>query len=80
MRTGGERFSSSKFLETKQEDDDVNEIVATNADKPAGEGDPALKQAIIEALREIYDPEIPVNIYELGLIYGVDIDDDLHVR
>ena len=28
---------------------------------------------MIEALQTIYDPEIPVNIYELGLIYGVDI-------
>ncbi|MBA4759764.1 SUF system Fe-S cluster assembly protein [Sphingosinicella sp.] len=31
---------------------------------------------VIQALREIYDPEIPVNIYDLGLIYGVDIVDD----
>lgn len=30
---------------------------------------------VVEALREIYDPEIPVNIYELGLVYGVDVDD-----
>ncbi len=30
-------------------------------------------EAIIEALKEIYDPEIPVNIYDLGLIYGVDV-------
>jgi FeS assembly SUF system protein len=29
--------------------------------------------AIIEALKTIYDPEIPVNIYELGLIYGVEV-------
>jgi FeS assembly SUF system protein len=29
---------------------------------------------VIEALRAIFDPEIPVNIYDLGLIYGVDID------
>ena len=35
----------------------------------------ALRQQIIEVLRGIYDPEIPVNIYELGLIYGVTIDD-----
>ncbi|MEM1051032.1 MAG: SUF system Fe-S cluster assembly protein [Pseudomonadota bacterium] len=35
-----------------------------------------LEQSVIEALREIYDPEIPVNIYDLGLIYGVDVDDE----
>src|ERR671913_1866386 len=33
----------------------------------------ALKEKIIECLQSIYDPEIPVNIYELGLIYEVDI-------
>jgi FeS assembly SUF system protein len=33
---------------------------------------------IITALREIYDPEIPVNIYDLGLIYGVDVTADGH--
>ena len=35
--------------------------------------DEALQEAIIEALKEIYDPEIPVNIYDLGLIYGVEV-------
>src|ERR1043166_4801703 len=38
----------------------------------------ALYEGVIAALREIYDPEIPVNIYDLGLIYGVDISDDGH--
>ena len=33
-----------------------------------------LKNAIIEALKGIYDPEIPVNIYDLGLIYNIFID------
>ena len=33
----------------------------------------ALKQKIIETLQNIYDPEIPVNIYEMGLIYEVEI-------
>ena len=33
-----------------------------------------LGEKIIEALKTIYDPEIPVNIYDLGLIYGVDVD------
>jgi len=47
------------------------------AQKPEGQaatepgGD--LYEAVIGALREIFDPEIPVNIYDLGLIYGVDI-------
>lgn len=35
-----------------------------------------LYEAVIDALKEIYDPEIPVNIYDLGLIYGVDVSDD----
>ena len=35
----------------------------------------ALRQQIIQVLRGIYDPEIPVNIYELGLIYKVTVDD-----
>ena len=38
-----------------------------------------LQGAVIEALKEIYDPEIPVNIYDLGLIYGVEVGDDNHV-
>ena len=33
-----------------------------------------LEGEIIEMLRLVYDPEIPVNIYDLGLIYGIDID------
>ena len=33
-----------------------------------------IEQRVIEALQTIYDPEVPVNIYEMGLIYGVDLD------
>ena len=35
----------------------------------------SLDENIVEALRGVYDPEIPVNIYDLGLIYKVDISD-----
>ena len=35
---------------------------------------------MIDAIATVYDPEIPVNIYELGLIYAVDIDDDGAVK
>jgi len=47
------------------------------ADDPAEPGG-ALYQAVVDALKEIYDPEIPVNIYELGLIYGVEVTDGGH--
>lgn len=33
----------------------------------------ALRERIIEAIRTVYDPEIPVNLYELGLIYRLDV-------
>ena len=44
----------------------------------AGEPGGAVYEAIIEALKEIYDPEIPVNIYDLGLIYSVEVTEDGH--
>ena len=34
---------------------------------------------IMQVLKEIYDPEIPVNIYDLGLIYNIDVDEDNNV-
>ena len=34
-----------------------------------------IKSKVIEVVKKIYDPEIPVNIYELGLIYKIDVDD-----
>jgi FeS assembly SUF system protein len=39
-----------------------------------------LTQDIVGALKTVYDPEIPADIYELGLIYKVDIDDDRNVK
>ena len=49
------------------------------AQKPVGDAPHqpggALYEAVVDALKEIYDPEIPVNIYELGLIYGVEVTD-----
>jgi FeS assembly SUF system protein len=53
---------------------------ADNADKTRQTEVDALGERIIEVLRTVYDPEIPVNIFELGLIYKVDIDDDNSVR
>ncbi len=33
-----------------------------------------IKQGVIDILRTVYDPEIPVNIYEMGLVYGIEVD------
>lgn len=35
----------------------------------------ALEEKVVEILRTVFDPEIPVDIYSLGLIYGIDLDD-----
>ena len=47
-----------------------------NPEPGSGEPGGALYEAVVDALKEIYDPEIPVNIYDLGLIYGVDVSAD----
>jgi FeS assembly SUF system protein len=39
-----------------------------------------VENGIVEALKTVYDPEIPVNIYELGLIYDIDIQEDGAVK
>ena len=39
-----------------------------------------LEEKVIEVLKNCYDPEIPVNIFELGLIYEIGIDDDTNVE
>ena len=49
--------------------------VEVSATEPGG----ALYESVIEALKDIFDPEIPVNIYDLGLIYGVDVSADADV-
>ena len=63
-------------METRQERD-----ARTDA-TPALEGTPLIKpsstdhplhEAIVEACRSVYDPEIPVNIFDLGLVYTIDI-------
>ncbi len=52
-------------------------LVRLASEKRAEQG---LKQLVIAALRTIYDPELPVNIYDLGLIYALDADSAGHVE
>ena len=39
-----------------------------------------IRKKIIEEIRKIYDPELPVNIYELGLIYDVQVENENHAK
>jgi len=49
-------------------------LTATAGESAAGTSEqPASESAVVAALRDVYDPEIPVNIYDLGLIYNLDI-------
>ena len=54
------------------EDLSAEVIARTGGEAPSVE---QLEARIIEALKTVYDPEIPVNIYDLGLIYRIDIDE-----
>ncbi|HUA55774.1 MAG TPA: SUF system Fe-S cluster assembly protein [Candidatus Sulfotelmatobacter sp.] len=56
------------------------EDVTAYAGKPLESGTPpAARDAVIEALRTVHDPEIPVNIYELGLVYDIRLGADGNV-
>ena len=67
--------SASEKLERKK---DYLEGFLAQQPVTASPGEPGgdLYERVVDALREIYDPEIPVNIYDLGLIYAVDVTDE----
>ena len=51
-------------------------LAGEQRDEPTGGPGSDLQAAVVEVLKSIYDPEIPVDIYELGLIYNVDITEE----
>lgn len=57
----------------------VDGVIEAASSIPQDELD-RLTQDIIAALKTVYDPEIPADIYELGLIYKIDIEDDRSVK
>lgn len=63
--------------ETASPDEDAGGDAEGGAE---GGGEPTLVEQIIEELRSIYDPEIPVPILDLGLIYEIDIDEEKAVH
>jgi FeS assembly SUF system protein len=65
--------------ETKSELGGAKPEIQSGSAIPEGEIT-RLTDGIVAALKTVYDPEIPVDIYELGLIYKIDIEDDRSVR
>ena len=59
--------------------DTATPITDTPSAIPQAELD-ALTDQLVEKLKSVFDPEIPVDIYELGLIYKVDVSDDKEVK
>ncbi len=59
--------------------DRAQQQAETELREPSLADDGTLKDRIVQALRKVYDPEIPVNIYDLGLIYDLQIDEDRNV-
>jgi FeS assembly SUF system protein len=65
-------------VETTSPDIATDDVATGDLATNDGEASPkdALKQDVIAAISEIFDPEIPVNIYDLGLIYDVHVGDE----
>lgn len=60
---------------------DVSAPPAVGTWTPEGTSEPPISEdAVIAAIGTVYDPEIPVNVYELGLIYAIDLHDDGRVK
>ncbi len=76
----GDDGGAAETVATERKPDYLDGFLSQKpAEATAGEPGGDVYEGVITALKEIYDPEIPVNIYELGLIYGVDVTADNHV-
>jgi FeS assembly SUF system protein len=73
MHPNGYQYGEPMTLDTTQ---DFSATIGTALEDTSNI---ASKEVVIEALRTVFDPEIPVNIYDLGLIYTIEIKDDGNV-
>ncbi len=68
-------FKSKTPVVVPKAEQSKKEVTPARDEMPAKAVNPdEIKQAVIEALHTVYDPEIPVNVYEMGLVYDIDVD------
>lgn len=73
-------FLNERPGEEKEKKEEVAKPAPVQRGEPISQGEKQdIQTRATDAIREIFDPEIPVNIYELGLIYDVDVDDYANV-
>lgn len=81
-----ERLKSKRLLPVLNDQVSTTDAYVLEGTGKRTAGEPVevaeLTAQIVAAVRTVHDPEIPLNIYDLGLIYGLDVDDerDVHVR
>jgi len=83
LRGRQKQITRDKQGETVMDDQqNRNDLIEDEASPAASGLSPAMqiRDRIIATLKTVYDPELPVDIYELGLIYGVDVADDGEVH
>ena len=73
-----ENKNEQQLLEAMTQQTDYCLTIGTSL---SNDSEKATKEEIIEAIRGVYDPEIPVNVYDMGLIYQIDIKEngDIHI-
>ena len=60
--------------------DTINQAQVTAQESQPGQaGEQSLKEKVIEVMKTVFDPEIPVNVWELGLVYDIRVDADAAV-
>jgi FeS assembly SUF system protein len=67
---------TAPFRQSEADDEYIRLLKRAEAAQPSsGATTLRLEERVMDALRTVFDPEIPVNIYDLGLVYGLDVDE-----